>query len=103
MQHNHQISPRKNEDLWQAVLSLKNVSEARKFFRDLCTIEELTAMSDRWQAVKMIQRKVPYREIAKKLKMSSTTVARVAHWLNHGEGGYKLVVKRLKSKVKSIK
>jgi len=98
MQHSHKLSQPKTDDLWQAVRSLKNNRQAWKFFRDLCTIEEITAMTDRWQAVKMIQKGVPYRDIAKKLKMSSTTVARVAWWLNHGAGGYKLAVKKLKLK-----
>lgn len=96
MKHAHSYSPAKAAELWQAVLQLKTKDDCRKFFRDLCTLEELTAIVDRWQAVKMINQGVPYREIAKKLDMSSTTVARVAQWLNHGEGGYKLILKRLK-------
>ncbi|MDP2586883.1 MAG: YerC/YecD family TrpR-related protein [Candidatus Komeilibacteria bacterium] len=96
MKHAHSYSPKKADELWQAVLGLKTKSECAKFFRDLCTIEELKAIVDRWQAVKMINKGVPYREIAKKLDMSSTTVSRVAQWLNNGKGGYKLILKRLK-------
>ena len=85
---------KETNDLFKAILKLKSVEEAEKFFRDLCTLQEIYEFSKRWQAVKMIESGVPFREIAEKLEMSTTTVARVAHWLNHGEGGYRLVLKR---------
>ena len=83
-------------DLFKAILKLKNVEEAEKFFRDLCTLQEIYEMSKRWQAAKLINQGLPIREIAKKLEMSTTTVARVAHWLHHGEGGYQLILERMK-------
>ncbi len=82
-------------DLYEAVLELDTIGECKKFFRDLCTVSELSAMSERFQAVKMIEQKVPYREISKKTGLSTATVTRVAHWLHHGKGGYELVLKRL--------
>lgn len=81
-------------ELFKAILKLKTVEEAEKFFRDLCTLQEIYEFSKRWQAVKMIEGGVPFREISEKLGMSTTTVARVAHWLNHGEGGYRLALER---------
>ena len=96
MRHSHYWDAKKCQDLWEVVLQLKTKEECRWFFRDLCTIEEMTALSDRWQAVKKINQGQPYRDIAKQVNMSSTTVARVAHWLNHGQGGYRLMLKRLK-------
>jgi TrpR-related protein YerC/YecD len=86
----------KLNELWRAILKLKTPKECASFFRDLCTLEELRALSERWQSAVRIAQGEPYRDIAKDLKMSTTTVARVAHWLNHGKGGYKLVLKRLK-------
>lgn len=87
---------KKTEDLFEAVLALKTKDECRRFFRDLCTLEEVADMADRWQMVKMIIKDIPYRVIAKKLAVSTTTVARVANWINNGMGGYQLAVKRLK-------
>lgn len=88
----------KNTDsLFEAVISLKIVKEAEMFFRDLCTIDEIKAMSDRWQIARLVNQGLSYREVAKKLNVSVTTVARVALWLNHGEGGYRLVLSRLAS------
>lgn len=82
-------------ELFAAILKVKNIDECRRFFRDLCTPDELVDMSDRFQAVKMLARNVDYREIANKLEMSTATVARVAHWLRQGMGGYRLIVARL--------
>lgn len=85
-------------ELGQAFLKIKNVSEFKRFIRDLCTLEEIDEMNKRWQAVQMIQQGIPYRVIAEKVGLSTTTVARVAHWLHYGRGGYKLVLKRTKNR-----
>jgi len=81
--------------LSEALLTLDNEKEMISFLRDLCTLEELNEMSKRWEAVKMINAGKPYREIAQKTKMSTTTITRIAHWLEHGEDGYKIALKKL--------
>jgi len=86
---------KQTDNLFKAVLSLKDTNEAEKFFRDLCTVDEIKEMSDRWQIVNLLQQNKPYREIAAKVKTSTTTVSRVAMWLNNGSGGYQLVFERL--------
>ncbi|MFH1111822.1 MAG: YerC/YecD family TrpR-related protein [Patescibacteria group bacterium] len=83
------------QELFEAILKLKTTNECRRFFRDLCTPDELVDMTDRFQVVKMLVRKIDYRDIAGRLGMSTTTVARVAHWLYQGMGGYKLILNRL--------
>ena len=85
---------RKTDELFKAIISLKSVKEAERFFRDLCTIEKIKEMSDRWQIARLVNEGLPYREIAAKLAVSTTTVARVALWLNNGAGGYRLVLDR---------
>src|SRR3990167_7153899 len=86
---------KKTDELFRAVISLKDVKEAEQFFRDLCTIDEIKEMSERWQIAQMVEKGLPYRGIAKKLEVSTTTVARVALWLNNGAGGYRLILDRL--------
>ena len=81
--------------LFQAILTLSSVKELEAFFRDLCTVEEIKDMSDRWQMVLLLQKGLSYRDIAAKLKTSTTTVARVAFWLENGMGGYKNMLKKL--------
>lgn len=88
---------KKTDNLFKAILSLKSVKEAEKFFRDLCTIDEIQSMSERWEIVQLLNKGIPYRKIAEKLKTSTTTVSRVALWLNNGEGGYRLILNRLNS------
>lgn len=83
----------KNTDnLFEAVLGLKSVREAERFFRDLCTAGEIKAMSERWQIANLLNRGLSYRDIADILKVSTTTVSRVASWLFNGEGGYRLAL-----------
>ncbi|PIS05246.1 MAG: transposase [Candidatus Buchananbacteria bacterium CG10_big_fil_rev_8_21_14_0_10_42_9] len=84
------------KNLLRAILALKNVNEAKRFFRDLLTENELIEFANRWQAAQMLEQNVPYSTIEKKTGLSSTTVARVSQWLNKGMGGYKLILKRLK-------
>ncbi len=82
------------KDLFRAVLSLETPGEAERFFRDLCTLSELEAMAHRWDVAKLLDRGLPYQEVAKEAHASTTTVTRVAHWLHHGEGGYRLALER---------
>ena len=86
---------KKTDQLFEAIISLKSVKEAEAFFRDLCTIEEITEMSERWQIARLVNQGLPYREIAAKLAVSTTTVARVASWLYNGAGGYRQALSRL--------
>jgi len=85
------------ENLYEAILSLENKSEAKKFFRDLLTKQEILEFSKRWQVAQMLSNKVSYSVIEKKTGLSSTTVARISKWLKSGKGGYKLVLKKLNS------
>ena len=74
---------------------LKSVDEAGKFLRDLCTIKELKSMAERWQVAKKINANVTYRQISKETGSSTATITRVAQWLHHGMGGYKLMLARM--------
>lgn len=82
------------KDLLRAVLSLRTLGEAEHFFRDLCTLSELEAMAHRWQVAKLLDQGLPYLEVAKRAGASTTTVTRVAHWLRHGQGGYRIALDR---------
>jgi len=83
------------EELLEAICALKDKKEAKKFFRDLLTPQEIIEFGKRWQAARMLNKDIPYSEIQKKTGLSSTTVARIARWLNYGMGGYRLMIERL--------
>lgn len=85
---------KKTDNLFTAIMKLKTVKEAENFFRDLCTAEELRAISERFEIAGMLNAGFSYREIADDLKVSTTTVARVSFWLENGTGGYKLMLNR---------
>lgn len=92
----HFLKPKKYQQLFNAILSLETTTECQKFFRDLCTRGELEAMAERWEVVQLVLAGMSYRDISKQTGASTATVTRVAQWLNHGEGGYQLVLKRQK-------
>jgi len=83
-------------ELFEALRSLKSRQELEAFLRDLCTLGELEAMAHRWQVARLVDQGLPYTEIAEKTGASTATVTRVAHWLNHGEGGYRIAIDRAK-------
>jgi TrpR-related protein YerC/YecD len=83
-------------NLFGAILSLNGLIEAQKFFRDLLTEKELQEFAARWKVVQMLAAGISYIEIEKQTGMSSTTIARISHWLENGAGGYKLMLKKLK-------
>lgn len=80
---------KRHEDaLFKAVIGLRDLSECRNFFKDLCTPAELQALADRWQVVGLLQKNLPYRQIHDMTGVSVTTIGRVARFLSDGYGGY---------------
>lgn len=84
-----------NQRLIQAILALKTENEAGRFLRDLMTEKEIKEFAKRLKAAEMLTEKIPYSIIEKETGLSSTTVARVAKWLNGKGGGYKTIINRL--------
>lgn len=84
------------EYLFKSILRLENIGEAKRFFRDLLTEEELIEFGKRWQAAQMLDKNISYETIVEETGLSSRTVARISKWLNKGMGGYKLMLKRIK-------
>jgi TrpR-related protein YerC/YecD len=93
----HEVEPIPGLDgLADAFVSLRSRDEARRFLRDLCTLPELEALVHRWQTVQLLEDGVPYVEIAERVPTSTATVTRVAQWLRHGTGGYRIALERAK-------
>jgi TrpR-related protein YerC/YecD len=84
----HPWRTKEMRELFEAILRLETRQEVEAFFRDLCTLSELEAMANRWEVARLLEKGLPYLEIAERTGASTTTVTRVAHWLRHGEGGY---------------
>jgi len=82
--------------LFEAILKLRNLDEARRFLRDLLTEKEIVKFGQRWKVARMLAKRIRYAEIEQETGMSSTTIARVHKWFKKGMGGYNLILKRLK-------
>ncbi|MBI3334949.1 MAG: hypothetical protein HY001_00415 [Candidatus Portnoybacteria bacterium] len=85
----------KTKELFKAILALQSVDEAKRFFRDLLTEQEIIEFANRWKVAQMLDKKIPYSQIEKQTQMSSTTIARISKWLKKGMGGYKFILERL--------
>ena len=85
------------DDLFEAVLCLENKEECRLFFKDLCTVPELKALSQRFQVAKLLTENHVYSDIVGETGASTATISRVNRSLAYdGCGGYNIVFDRLK-------
>lgn len=84
--------------LYKAFLTLDSEEEVRQFLLDLCTPSELEAIVDRWWTASLLNEGRSYRDISEITGVSVTTIGRVARFLNMGEGGYRLALRREKSR-----
>ena len=86
----------RNEDMYKAILELRDMDECIKFFDDLCTISELKALSQRLQVAKMLSERRVYSDIVSQTGASTATISRVNRSLNYGADGYEIVFSRIK-------
>jgi len=86
------------EQLFEAILCLDNVDECFEFFEDICTINELLSLSQRFEVARMLREKKTYLDIAEKTGASTATISRVNRSLIYGNDGYDMVIDRLKEK-----
>ena len=83
------------DSLFEAILTLENEEECYEFFEDLCTVNELLSLSQRFEVASMLRDKKTYLEIADKTGASTATISRVNRSLNYGDDGYELVFNRM--------
>lgn len=83
------------DNLFKAILSLKDEEECYMFFEDLCTYSELAAISQRYKVATMLKDKQTSNNIAEKTGASTATISRVNKCLKYGSGGYQLVLDRM--------
>lgn len=81
--------------LFEAVMCLKSKEECYLFFEDVCTVNELLSLSQRFEVARMLKEKRTYLEIAEKTGASTATISRVNRSLNYGNDGYEMVLRRM--------
>ena len=86
---NKKIKTEAVDFLFDAILTLKDRDECYSFFEDLCTVNELLSLSQRFEVAAMLREHRTYLEIAEKTGASTATISRVNRSLNYGGGeGY---------------
>ncbi|MCL1902837.1 MAG: YerC/YecD family TrpR-related protein [Oscillospiraceae bacterium] len=84
--------------LYKAVLSLETSEECRAFFEDICTGNEITAISQRLYVAKLLNEKHVYNDIVKMTGASTATISRINRSVQSGSGGYDIVFERVDGK-----
>ena len=84
--------------LFDAILSLENKEECYRFFEDVCTVNELLSLSQRYEVARMLRAQKTYLDIAEKTGASTATISRVNRSLNYGNDAYDMVFERLNIK-----
>ena len=88
---NKKIKTEAVDHLFDAILSLQSKEECYAFFEDLCTVNELLSLSQRFEVAAMLKEGKTYLDIAEKTGASTATISRVNRSLNYGNDGYELV------------
>ncbi len=84
-----------SKNLFEAILSLENKEECYKFFEDVCTVNELLSLSQRFEVARMLRMQKTYLDIAEQTGASTATISRVNRSLNYGNDGYDMVFARM--------
>jgi TrpR-related protein YerC/YecD len=86
------------DQLFEAILQLRTLEEAYKFFDDLCTVNEVQSLAQRLEVARMLRKGQTYNQIEAETGASTATISRVKRCLNYGTDGYKIVLDRLEPK-----
>ena len=92
---NKKIRTNAVDHLFEAFLCLKEKEECYNFFEDLCTVNEILSLSQRFEVASMLRGHRTYLEIAEKTGASTATISRVNRSLNYGNDGYEMVFGRM--------
>ena len=76
------------------------MDECYTFFEDVCTINEIQSLAQRFEVARLLREKKTYLEIADKTGASTATISRVNRSLNYGNDGYDMVLNELAWEVK---
>ena len=91
-------NPRRNaltDALFDAILTLQDREECYRFFDDLCTVKEISDMSQRLEAAKLLLEGKTYEQIVKSAEISTATISRINRCIQYGAGGYQTIIQRL--------
>lgn len=84
------------DKLFQSFLNLESIDECYAYFEDLCTVKELSDMSQRLDTAILLSEGRSYQQILAQVDISTATIGRVSKALNYGTGGYRTAIEKLK-------
>nr|WP_256558160.1 YerC/YecD family TrpR-related protein [Halobacillus sp. A1] len=86
------------DQLFEAILSLKDVEECYEFFDDLATMNEVQSLAQRLEVARMLREGFTYHKIETETGASTATISRVKRCLNYGNDAYTLALDRVQEK-----
>ncbi len=84
------------DELFEAILNLENLENCYRFFEDICTVNEIHALAQRFQVAKMLSEGKTYTEIEKETTASTATISRINRCLEYGADGYRRAIDKIK-------
>ncbi len=93
---------KQTDELFASVLLLTSVEDCYRYFEDLCTIQEVRDLSLRLAIAKALDAGGTYHSAIEKTGVSAATIGRVKRCLDHGAGGYRLILDRIKEKGETV-
>lgn len=96
MSYESKIKSSEVDVLFKAIMTLETEDDCYRFFDDICTINEILAISQRLQVAKLLSEHKTYNEIEEVTKASTATISRVNKCLVYGADGYKRILERIK-------
>lgn len=83
------------DELFTAIMTLDNLNDTYLFFDDLCTVNEIQSLSQRFQVAKLLKQGHTYATIEAQTGASTATISRVKRSLEWGNDTYTAALKRL--------
>ena len=95
MAYDSKFQSQELDELFDGILTLKDREDCYRFFEDICTVNEIHSISQRFQVARLLSQKMTYNEIEKLTKASTATISRINKCIVYGADGYKRVLERL--------
>lgn len=84
--------------LFKAILTLRDMEECHLFFEDICTINELNSLAQRFDVGRRLLEGQTYQTISEATSASTATISRVGRLLDDGKEGIEMAAERIREK-----
>lgn len=95
MSVNEKLKDAMHDQLFEAVLKLRDMDECYEFFEDICTVQEMKVIAARLEVARMLKAGEIYEDIVKTTGASTATISRIKRCLMYGSGGYNKILDRM--------